>query len=172
MAEGGRGRSSSRKLTFTWEGKGSSRREREQDGREEEQDSQDGESKQGQISHYAGVADVRHKPFARSGEHAPLPVSTDGEAANPGPHTLVVSNCSSLQTQLQAVLALDADIIVLSEHRLTAANQRLFDGFLLKSGYVVAWGAPCKRRRFGGEGQTWWRGGAGEKAPHRQSSDP
>ena len=33
---------------------------------------------------------------------------------------------------------------------ITAAGQRHFNKLIAKAGYTVAWGAPCKRKRFAG----------------------
>ena len=64
-----------------------------------------------------------------------------------------MGNCTSLNSQLEAVLHLDADILGLSEVRLTAAGQRQHEALLEQRGYRVAWGAPCRRKRFGSKVQ-------------------
>ena len=66
-------------------------------------------------------------------------------------NSLAVANSSSLKTQLQSVVDLRTNVIGLSEHRLTASYQRQFDELLAEKGYSAAWGAPCKRKRFGGK---------------------
>ena len=84
----------------------------------------------------------------REGSWAPAPESTDGEASNPGPCSLVSNNCSSLNTQLKGVMKTQGDIIGLSEARLTAAGQRHMDIKLREQGYTALWGAPKVRKRF------------------------
>ena len=67
--------------------------------------------------------------------HHPRPVETDGEAANPGPCRIVQGNCTSLRTQVDAVLDIPADVHVLSEVRLGEAGQRELDIKLAKKGF-------------------------------------
>ena len=72
---------------------------------------------------------ARHTGAPYLGVFSPPPARTDGEASNPGPK-LAMGNCTSLNTQLEAVLHLDADILGLSEVRLTTAGQRQHEALL------------------------------------------
>ena len=80
----------------------------------------------------------------------PPPERTDGEASNPGPVTWVALNCTSARRQFHRIMALGADVICLTEVRLTGRDQSQYKEFFKEKGYSVLWGAPRPRNQFNG----------------------
>ena len=62
-----------------------------------------------------------------------------------------VLNCTAVRTQWESIKEelKQADILCLSETRLTKTGQQHFEGLLAAAGFRVVWGAPKKRKRFG-----------------------
>ena len=62
--------------------------------------------------------------------------------------SVMQSNCTSFRTQHEGVIAVDADVKVLSETRLSSAGQVEWDNKLRTTPWKAVWGAPVKRKRF------------------------